>query len=115
VYTSFGTRYQVVSVSSRQEAFVQIDRLHPCLLIMETDLPEGDGLGLIEHARRQLPQPPTVIVCSHRRGVTDKIAALSAGANDYVVKPLEPERMVLQFQLLERFVALAASPGRRRA
>jgi DNA-binding response OmpR family regulator len=113
ITTSFGTRYQVVSVASRQEAYLQLDRLHPRLLILETDLPDGDGLGLIKHARHQLAPPATVIVCSHRRGVPEKIAALAAGAEDYVVKPLQPERMVLQFQLLERFLALTASPSLR--
>jgi DNA-binding response OmpR family regulator len=90
-----------------------MDLLHPYLLIMETDLPDGEGLGLIEHARRQLAPPPTVIVCSHRREVSEKIAALAAGADDYVVKPLEPERMVLQFQMLEQFIALTGSAGLR--
>jgi DNA-binding response OmpR family regulator len=113
ITASFGTRYQVFSVASRQEAYLHLERLHPRLLILETDLPDGEGLGLIEHARYQLAPPPTVIVCSHRRGVSEKIAALAAGADDYVVKPLQPERMVLQFQLLERFLALTASPGVR--
>jgi DNA-binding response OmpR family regulator len=113
ITTSFGNRYQVFSVASRQEAFRQLDRLHPRMVILETDLPDGEGLGLIEHARQQLAPPPTVIVCSHRRGVSEKIAALAAGADDYVVKPLQPERMVLQFQLLERFLALTMSPSLR--
>jgi two-component system KDP operon response regulator KdpE len=109
IITSFGDRYRVISVASRQEAYLQLDRLQPRLLILETDLPDGDGLSLIEHARHQLVPPPTIIVCSHRRGVPEKIGALAAGADDYVVKPLQPERMVLKFQLLERFLALTAS------
>jgi DNA-binding response OmpR family regulator len=100
-------------VASRQDAYRQLDCLHPRLLILETDLPDGDGLGLIEHACRQLAPPPTVVVCSYRRGVPEKVAALAAGADDYVVKPLQPERMVLQFQLLDRFLALTTSPSLR--
>src|SRR5215469_15219150 len=109
IAASFGTRYQVISAATRQAAYLQLDRLHPRLVILETDLPDGDGLDLIRYAHHELAPSPTVVVCSHRRGVPEKIAALRAGADDYVVKPLQPERMALKFQLLERFHQLTAS------
>jgi DNA-binding response OmpR family regulator len=113
IATGFGTRYQVISADTRQEAYLQLDRLRPRLVILETDLPDGDGLDLIRHARQQLAPSSTVIVCSHRRDVSEKIAALRAGADDYVVKPLQPERLVLKFQLLERFWQFTATSSPR--
>jgi DNA-binding response OmpR family regulator len=106
ISTSFGDRFRVVAVSTRQEGFDHLSRLRPHLLVIETDLPDGEGTGLIRHARREVMPSPAIIVCSHLRGVKDKIAAFEAGADDYVVKPLNAERLGLRFQLLERFAEL---------
>jgi two-component system, OmpR family, KDP operon response regulator KdpE len=108
ISAGFGSHFRVVAVATRQEALDQLGRIHPRLVILETDLPDGDGLGLIAHAHKQSNPSPSVIVCSHRRGVPEKIAAFEAGADDYIVKPLQPDLMVLRFQLLERFLQLTA-------
>jgi two-component system KDP operon response regulator KdpE len=113
ISTSFGDHCQVVTVSTRQAGYDHLSLLRPHLLVMETDLPDGEGTGLIRHARSAVTPPPAIIVCSHRRGVQDKIAAFQAGADDYVVKPLDTERLTLRFQLLERFAQL--DPTRRLA
>ena len=106
ISTSFGDRYRVVAVSTRQAGYDHLSELHPHLLVMETDLPDGEGIGLIRHARSEVTPAPAIIVCSHLRGVKDKVAAFEAGADDYVVKPLSAERLALRFQLLERFAQL---------
>jgi len=105
ISASFGDRFRVVAVSTCQAGFDHLSEQRPHLLVMETDLPDGEGTGLIRHARMVMP-PPAIIVCSHLRGVKDKIAAFEAGADDYVVKPLNTERLGLRFQLLERFAQL---------
>ena len=109
ISASFGNRYRVVAVPSRQEGYDQLATLRPHLLVMETDLPDGEGTWLIRSARSELSPAPAIIVCSHLRGVQDKIAAFAAGADDYVVKPLNSEQLTLRFQLLERFAALVTT------
>jgi two-component system KDP operon response regulator KdpE len=109
ISASFGNRYRIVAVPSRQEGYDQLATLRPHLLVMETDLPDGEGTWLIRSARRELSPSPAIIVCSHLRGVQDKIAAFEAGADDYVVKPLNSEQLALRFQLLERFTALVTT------
>ena len=44
---SFGARYRVVAVSTRQAGYDHLSELRPHLLVMETDLPDGEGIGLI--------------------------------------------------------------------
>jgi two-component system, OmpR family, KDP operon response regulator KdpE len=111
ISSSFGDHYRVVAVSTRQAGYDHLSELRPHLMIMETDLPDGEGTGLIRQARHQVTPSPAIIVCSHLRDVKDKIAAFEAGADDYVVKPLDAERLALRFQLLERFAQL--DPTRR--
>jgi two-component system, OmpR family, KDP operon response regulator KdpE len=106
ISASFGNRYRIVAVPTRQAGYDRLTTLRPQLLVMETDLPDGEGTWLIRSARSELSPSPAIIVCSHLRGVRDKIAAFEAGADDYVVKPLNTEQLTLRFQLLERFAAL---------
>ena len=64
----------------------------PVLLVCELTLPDGDGLTLLQQMRAA-PETRDVLlmVVSQRRSPTDKIAALRAGADDYLVKPVTPE------------------------
>src|SRR5215472_15226698 len=109
VSASFGNRYRIVAVPTRQEGYEHLATLRPHLLVMETDLPDGEGTWLIRSARSELSPSTAIVVCSHLRGVQDKIAAFEAGADDYVVKPLNTEQLTLRFQLLERFASLVTT------
>ena len=55
------------------------------LILLDLGLPDRDGLSVIRHVRREAATP--ILVLSARGQETDKIAALEAGADDYVTKP----------------------------
>jgi two-component system KDP operon response regulator KdpE len=57
----------------------------PDLLVLDLGLPDGDGLDLIRDVRSWSSVP--IVVLSARAGEADKIAALDAGADDYLTKP----------------------------
>jgi len=57
----------------------------PDLIILDLGLPDGDGMRLIREVRGWSPVP--IIVLSARIDEGDKIAALDAGADDYLTKP----------------------------
>ncbi len=57
----------------------------PDLIILDLGLPDGDGIDFINDVRKWSNVP--VIVLSARTGESDKIAALDAGADDYLSKP----------------------------
>jgi len=57
----------------------------PDLLVVDLGLPDGDGLELIRDVRSWSKVP--IVVLSARAGESDKIAALDAGADDYLTKP----------------------------
>ena len=75
----------VVQEAGRLDVGVAASRLSPDLVLLDLGLPDGDGLDFIAPFRRRSRAP--VIVLSARGQETDKVAALDAGADDYLVKP----------------------------
>lgn len=61
-------------------------------LVLDLGLPDGDGLGVLRRLRHTGCTTPVVIVTARDR-VTDRIAGLDAGADDYLVKPFDIEEL----------------------
>ena len=78
-------RYRVVEAATAQRADIEARSHKPDLLIVDLGLPDGDGLEVIRRVRAWSPVP--IIVLSARTLESQKIAALDAGADDYVTKP----------------------------
>ena len=84
--------YRVVEANSAERGMIEARSHRPDLAIVDLGLPDRDGLVVIREIRRFSPMP--VLVLSARTMEADKIAALDAGADDYVAKPFStPELM----------------------
>ena len=77
--------YRVVEAESAARGIIEARNHRPDLMVVDLGLPDRDGLVVIREIRRYSPMP--VLVLSARTMETDKIAALDAGADDYVAKP----------------------------
>ena len=77
--------YEVFEAPSVQRARIEAGSRRPDLLVVDLGLPDGDGVELVRELRQWSASP--VIVLSARVGEADKIAALDAGADDYLAKP----------------------------
>jgi two-component system, OmpR family, KDP operon response regulator KdpE len=77
--------YTVVEERLAGAALETLSSLDPDLVILDLGLPDMDGQKFIERAREWSQVP--IIVLSVRSREFDKVAALDAGANDYVTKP----------------------------
>ena len=77
--------YDVDLAASGEEALVLAANHHPDVVLLDLGLPGIDGIGVIEGLRGWTEVP--IIVLSVRGEESDKIAALDAGADDYVSKP----------------------------
>lgn len=77
--------HEVHEASSLQRGLIEAGSRRPDLAIVDLGLPDGDGVDLIRDLRTWSTAP--VIVLSARSGEADKVAALDAGADDYLVKP----------------------------
>ena len=78
-------------------------------VLLDLHLPDGDGLSLIPAVREQ-SAAASIIVLTARDHVTDRIRGLDAGADDYLVKPFDPDELMARLRAVER---CAAQPSRR--
>ncbi len=77
--------WQVFEASTAQQGVTQAGTRKPDLLVLDLGLPDCDGLEVIRDVRAWSAVP--IIVLSARVDEEDKIAALDAGADDYLTKP----------------------------
>lgn len=77
--------HEVFEAETAQRGLIDAATRRPDLLVLDLGLPDGDGVDLIRDLRTWSAMP--VIVLSARSTEADKIAALDAGADDYLVKP----------------------------
>lgn len=80
-----GSLYTVFEAASGQEALLAVATEHPDLVILDLGLPDMDGAEVTRRIREWSQIP--IIVVSVREQEKDKIAALDAGADDYLSKP----------------------------
>jgi DNA-binding response OmpR family regulator len=111
--SALGDAYQVRFVSGSSEALDSMRADPPDLLVSEVDLPEGDGLRLCEAVRR-MPESEhlPIMLVTDRASIQDKVAGFQAGADDYVVKPVDLRLFHARVRLLCRIKGLERSPGR---
>ena len=77
--------HEVVEADGLQRGLIDAATRRPDLVVLDLGLPDGDGVDLIRDLRGWSTLP--VLVLSARSDEPDKIAALDAGADDYLVKP----------------------------
>ncbi len=77
--------FSCVEVDSVSRALIEAGTRRPELIVLDLGLPDGDGIDFIRELRQWSRTP--VIVLSARANERDKVDALDAGADDYLVKP----------------------------
>ena len=107
IIQELGSLYEVRHALTAAEALDSIHHRPPDMLITEIDLPDMSGFALCEQVRSQsattgLP----ILVLTARDGIMDKINGFQAGADDYLVKPINPRFFSARVRLLFRIKAL---------
>ncbi|MBL9149873.1 MAG: response regulator [Phycisphaerae bacterium] len=77
--------YRVKDAETARDGLIQAVTQRPDLILLDLGLPDGDGLHVTRDVRKEMTVP--IVVLSARDQETDKIAALDAGADDYLTKP----------------------------
>jgi DNA-binding response OmpR family regulator len=112
VQLALGEGYEVGSVATMPEAIAALEQRWPDLLVSEVDLPDGSGLRLCEYVRahpRGMRLP--IMLLTVRSTIQDKVAGFHAGADDYVVKPLDPRLFFARVRLLCRIKSIEQHGG----
>ena len=100
----------VVEAGSGAQARVEMATRKPELVIVDLGLPDVDGKDLIREARGWVSSP--ILVLSAREREEEKVDALNAGADDYLVKPFGVPELVARIRaLLRRSQAMSGASG----
>jgi two-component system KDP operon response regulator KdpE len=98
--TLAGHGHSVVEAGTVAAAIDAIQRTHPSVVLLDLGLPDGDGLSVL----RAIPaeERPPIIVLSARGQEGDKVAALDAGAEDYLTKPFGAGELLARIRVVLR-------------
>lgn len=107
VRRALSEHYTLRFVSGAAEALASVRAGQPDLIVTELDLSEGDGLALCT-TLREAPETERlpIMVLTTRATPQDKVAGFLAGADDYVVKPLDMRLFYARIRLLCRIKGL---------
>jgi len=109
VYSALGSNSSVLWASSVAEAKQNLDRdFH--LILLDVELPDGDGFAFYHHLRANVRHRDTpVIFLTGRDSVQDKVRGISMGADDYITKPFSAADLKARVQMRIEKEALRAS------
>ena len=103
--------YQTILAVCGADAKMMYTSYLPDLVILDLGLPDMDGMQFLDFVRQDSLTP--VIVLSARTNEADKIAALDAGANDYITKPFGAGELLARVRAALRNNRFSAEEGRR--
>ncbi|MET0547118.1 MAG: response regulator [Caulobacterales bacterium] len=92
--------YRVTAACDAQAARRLVEGLDFDLLVLDVMMPGEDGVSLTKHLRSKSDLP--VLLLTARGQPEDRIDGLSAGADDYLAKPFEPEELALRVAAILR-------------
>jgi two-component system KDP operon response regulator KdpE len=100
--------YEVLTAGSGEIALSIVAEDEPDIVLLDLGLPGIEGREVIERLRAWSELP--VIVISVREGQEDKVAALDAGADDFVTKPFGMKELLARMRAVRRRTASEDSP-----
>lgn len=103
-----GNGFSVAHALTMQQAKELLPTNHWGAVLLDTDLPGGEGFDLLPIIRKQSDQA-SIIVTSAKGQVAERIKGLDAGADDYMVKPCDPNELMARLRAIERRRSGAAS------
>ena len=102
--------FQVRECAEGEEALAAAGFERPAAVVLEVDLPDVDGFEVCRELRDRFGDDLPVVLVSGRRVTThDRIAGLLIGADDYLVKPVNADELLVRLRRL--LTRSAGSPG----
>jgi two-component system, OmpR family, KDP operon response regulator KdpE len=95
--------YSLVEAATAREGLAQAAGRNPDIILMDLGLPDGDGIDLTRRIREWARTP--IVVISARGQERDKVAALDAGADDYLTKPFGVGELLARLRVALRHAA----------
>jgi len=95
-----GENYQVHEAETGQQGLLEIANRRPAIILLDLGLPDMEGLDVLKRLREWSEAP--VLVLSVRDDEAGKVAALDAGAEDYVTKPFSTPELLARVRAAQR-------------
>jgi two-component system chemotaxis response regulator CheY len=94
-----GLEFQIMEAENGEEAIESCKRQLPDAILLDWNMPKMDGYDFLRVLRR-LPggDTPKVVFCTTENDVAHIARALHAGANEYIMKPLDKDIVEAKFQ-----------------
>ena len=99
-------QYRALESDSGRRGLSEIALRRPDVVLLDLGLPDMDGMAVLERLRQWSRVP--VLILSVRDGPEDKVAALDAGADDFVTKPFESAELLARLRAIQRRVQAGA-------
>ena len=93
--------YDVTTAVDGNDALVRIDALEPDVIVLDVLMPGTDGLAVCRILRDRGNRTP-ILMLTARHEVSDRVAGLDAGADDYLVKPFALDELFARLRALLR-------------
>ncbi len=102
--------YEVTTATNGEEAVSTAITLQPAIILMDVMMPKMDGIEACKHLREDgRTSHIPIIMLTARAQSSDKVQGLTAGADDYVTKPFDPDELIARVQsTLRRAEEMAA-------
>lgn len=100
--------YTTVEASTGEEAIRVFEEENPAVAILDVMLPGITGFEVCETIRNKSPRTGIIMVSAKSQDI-DKILGLERGADDYIIKPFNPQELILRVRSLMRRVNLDSS------
>jgi two-component system nitrogen regulation response regulator GlnG len=84
--------YEVVAVSSAEQAFTAVEEQRPDVVVLDVRLPGMDGLSAIERFRDECGSVPVIVITAYG-DLQTAVDAVRRGAFDYIAKPFDVEKV----------------------
>jgi two-component system, OmpR family, response regulator RegX3 len=92
--------FEPIVARTAREALALAERMPPDLVLLDLNLPDGDGRDVARELRRHSDMP--IVMLTARGTETDKIVGLELGADDYVVKPFSGAEVIARIRAVLR-------------
>ena len=93
--------YATDEAANGREALEKVREINPDLILMDIMMPEMDGIETTKRLKENLAtQRIPIVVVSAAQETNIRIQALEAGGNDFIVKPIHPEELLIRVQNL---------------
>ena len=102
--------FDVLTAADGETAVEMVESQRPAAVVLDVMMPRADGLAVTRRLRAGGDRTP-ILMLTARHELTDRVAGLDAGADDYLVKPFALEELLARVRALLRRSDAPAGTG----